>query len=217
MGRLSLRDRKLAYAAGENPSNIENDAFSLTALSVNQAVIGPPSPLVVNFGAGLVVLTQRVYWVYVGYTQKTLVADYVQLIQTGTVAAGAQVCEVGLASAPSAPDGTAKTLTVLAVADSLPDLTTGVLTTGLLRQNVTAMGFTVTPCVHLWLACRFQMATTQPAFTALTGDWQIGQIQTTSSIATALAVGTSYTGVVPPASVSAAPGIHPYLRLVLSP
>jgi len=216
MGRLSSRDRKLAHLAGENVSNIENRYFSLASVNADQTVLGPPAPLTLVPTTGITATAQRVCWQYIGYTQKSLLVDYVQFIQTGTAAGGAQVAELGLATSTSAPDGTAKTLTVTAVTASLPDLTTGTLTNGLVRQNSTAAGWTVSPATHLWACARFNMATTQPTYVATATDWQIGLIQFTASIATAITVGTSYTGALFTATLGTG-GLNPYLRLVARP
>ena len=215
MGRLSLRDRKLAYAAGENPSHLESDAFALSGVSANQTVLAAAPPVLSVPLTSYGILSQRIYWNYIGYTQKTLVVDYVQFIQQN-LAVGAQVAEVALATTASAPDGTAKTFTCVAVADTLPDLTTGTVTNGLVRQNVTAGGWIVSPATHLWAAARFQMATTQPGVCGVGTDLQTGTLQSTASVVVPMVIGTSYAGALF-AATTGSTQVSPLLRLVVRP
>src|SRR3954463_14904518 len=122
MGKLSSRDRKLAHIAGENVSNIENGQFATLSASASQTILSGPLPVVPT--TGFLTVSGTVYWSYIGYTQKTLVVDYVRFIQTAA-AVGTQAAEVYLASSTSAPDGTAKSLTVLYANATLDDLVTG--------------------------------------------------------------------------------------------
>jgi len=212
MGKLSSRDRKLAHLAGENVSNIENRNFELAAVNASQLILQGPLPIVPT--TGITALSQRVCWSYIGYTQKTLVADYIQFIQTGTLAAGAQVVELGLATSTSAPTtiDLSMSLTVVAVASALPDLTTGTTTNGLVRQNTTALGYSVSPATHLWLAYRSQFATTQPTYLAVNMDLSVGFVRSTLTVTSPLTVGTTYSASGYSQAITTA-AIAPLLRL----
>ena len=212
MGKLSSRDRKLAHRDGQNVSNIENRQFATFSTSASQTILQGPLPVVAT--TGITSTAQRISWSYIGYTQKSLVVDYVQFIQMGAVPAGAQVAELGLATSTSAPDGTAKTLTCIASTGVLPDLTVGTFpsTLGIARQNTNALAYTVSPCTHLWAAIRTEFAGTQPTYLAVNLDLSVGFVQTTATVTSPLAVGTSYTGALYAMTV-AATGLHPYLRL----
>lgn len=193
MGKLSSRDRKLVHRAGENVSNIENGNFALAGVSWSQVVLQGPQRLVAS--TGFLTTTGTVYWHYIGYTQKELVVDYVKFVQTAA-AAGTQAAEVYLASSPEAPDGTAKSLTVLFKDATLDNLITGGFTNGLVKGNATAAAFTVSPAVHLWAAGRFAFTATptQPAILGSNLDLSIGFVQSTASVASAMVVGDVKTG-----------------------
>ena len=208
MGKLSSRDRLLAHQDGQNVSNVENRQFETLSTHASQLILQGPLPIVPT--TGFPATAQGARFSYIGYTQKDLVVDYVQFIQTGALAAGTQVIEVGLATTTSAPDGNAQTFTVVAVTGNLPDLTTG--TMPLLRQNTTAFAYAVSPGIHLWAAMRCNFATTQPTTLGVSQDLSMGMIQRTASVATPLTVGTSYLGA-PYAQTVTAGAFHPYLRL----
>lgn len=209
MGKLSSRDRKLAHQAGQNVSNIENANFALASTAPVQTYIFGLLPIVPT--TGIISLTGIVNLSYVGYTQKTITVDYIEFVQTA-LAAGAQVGEVGLASTTSAPNGSSKDFTVLAVAGALPDLTTGTVTNGLIRRNTNALAATITPCVHLWAFTRFAMATTQPTLLGVCLDLSMGNIQSVAGHSSPVVVGETLTGGVIPAQSTGATATFPFLR-----
>jgi len=211
MGKLSSRDRKLAHLAGENVSNIENRQFATLAASASQLILQGPLQVVPT--TGFQTVTQVVYWSYIGYTQKSLVVDYVRFIQTAA-AVGTQAAEVYLATTPDAPDGTAKTLTVKYVNNTLDNLVTGTYTNGLVKGNATAAAFGVSPATHLWAGARFAFTTTptQPAILGVGLDLSVGYIQTTAAVTAAMAVGDVKTGVLYTQGIAAA-ALAPFLRV----
>jgi len=211
MGKLSSRDRVLAHAAGESVNNIESRQFAMLSANASQTILQGPTPIVAT--NGFVGIPQQCRWSYIGYTQKRLVVDYVQFIQTGAVPVGTQVAELGLATTTDAPDGNPQTFTVVAVTNQLPDLTVGTFpsTVGIPRQNTTAFGYVVSPCTHLWAAMRFNFSTTQPTALGVNRDLSAGAIQRTTSVPP-MVVGASYTGLVYAQSITLS-AIHPYLRL----
>jgi hypothetical protein len=212
MGKLSSRDRKLAHIAGENVSNIENGQFSTISTSAAQTILQGPLQVVPT--TGFTTIATTIYWSYIGYTQKSLVVDYVKFIQT-TAAVGTQVAEVYLASTTSAPDGTAKSLTVKYANGTLDSLTATTAATGVVRGNATAAAFSVSPCTHLWAGARFALtgSPTQPVLLGVGLDLSTGNIQATTSASPAV-VGTAYTGTLY-TQVIAATALAPLLRVVV--
>jgi hypothetical protein len=211
MGKLSSRDRKLAHLAGKNVSNIENRQFETFAASASQTFVQGPLPVVPT--TGFQTISQTVYWSYIGYTQKSLVVDYIRFIQTAA-AVGTQAAEVYLATTTDAPDNTAKTLTVRYVNATLDNLVTGTYTDGLVKGNATAAAFGVSPATHLWAAARFAFTTTptQPVILGVGLDLSSGSILTTASVTSAMAVGDTKTGALITQGI-AATAIHPFFRL----
>jgi hypothetical protein len=104
---------------------------------------------------------------------------------------------------------------VLALAGLYPDLTVGTFpsTVGIVRQNSTAMAYSVSPATHLWAATRFAMATTQPVLLGVNLDLSIGNVLVTTS-PTALAVGDTKTGTLLTQAI-AATAQAPLLRVVV--
>ena len=143
-------------------------------------------------------------YVYLGKTAAAAVWKYVKF-RVSTAGAGTQTAEVGLFSSTSAPNGAAQTLTKLWADGTLTALTA----TGIGR-NSTASAISVPAGTHLWAACRFAMATTQPTLAVLTDDWQLGYaLQATSSAAL-----TSLTTVTP-SLTAAVQTIFPDLRATM--
>lgn len=213
MGKLISRDRKLAHLAGQNVSNIENRQFATFATSAAQTILQGPLQVVPT--TGMLTISGTVYWSYIGYTQKSLVVDYIRFIQTAA-GAGTQAAEVYLATTTDAPDNTAKTLTVQYVNATLDNLITGTYTNGLVKGNATAAAFSVTPATHLWAAARFAFTSTptQPTLLGVGLDLSTGNVLTTTSVASAMAVGDTKTGALLTQGI-AATAIHPLLRLVV--
>ena len=211
MGKLSTRDRKLAHIAGKNVTNIEDHQFATLSVSASQTFL--QGPLRVQGQTGFGATARRISWLYIGYTQKAIVVDYVQFIQTGAIPVGTQVGEVALGTTTSAPDGTNKTITCVAATDVLPDLTIGSFPSlsGIVRQNITALAFTVSPATHLWAACRFDFTTQQPTCLGAASDLSGGWAQLTNN-SSPITAGTSYLGTVPSLVISAG-GAYPALRL----
>lgn len=208
MGKLNSRDRKLAHLAGQNVSNIENRQFATLGTSPNQTLL--PGPLAVVPTTGFQTISGTIYWTYIGYTQKTLVVDYVKTVATAA-GTGAQTAEIGLASTDAAPAGDAKTLTVLYANGTLDTFVTGTYTNGLVKGNTTAAGFTVSPCVHLWACARFALASSQPALIGVSLDISRGYVLATVTQA-ALAAGQSRTGALITQGI-AATAIAPFLQI----
>jgi hypothetical protein len=210
MGKLSSRDRKLAHIAGENVSNIENGQFSTISASAAQTILQGPLQIVPT--TGFLTIATTIYWSYIGYTQKSLVVDYVRAVQTAA-AVGTQVGEIYLATSTSAPDGTAKSLTVRYANGTLDNMVTGTYTNGLVKGNATAAGFSVSPCTHLWAAARFAFTTgpTQPTLLGVALDLSTGNVQATTSVSPAV-VGTAYTGTLYTQGI-AATAIAPLLKV----
>ncbi len=137
--------------------------------------------------AGAATVADKAYWVYVGRAARPCTATNVKF-WVSTAAAGAQVAEVAVATG-SAPNAAAQTLTVVAVASALADLTVAYAS----KQNTTSFGYAVNASDHLWVGLRTNMATTQPTVFGHTFDCSNGEILSTAS-AGILAVGTAYTG-----------------------
>lgn len=213
MGKLSARDRKLAHAAGENVSNVENGYFQLRPVALSQTVLqtraqtAPP-------GTRATIVNQ-VYFTYHGYTQKELIVDYVQFVQTDITTSGTQVAELGLATTPESADGTAKLFTIVAATGNLPNLAAGVNANGVLRQNSLPLGATISPCTHLWTCFRCNMSGgTQPTVLTLNLDLSTGRTQIANSHTAPLAVGEQITGSLLPQSITQT-GSIPLLRAIV--
>lgn len=144
-------------------------------------------------------------YVYVGRTYSAAVWKFVKF-RLNTVGAGAQTGEVGLFSSTNAPNGTAQTLTKIWADSTLDSLTVG---TGI-KKNTTASAVSVPAGTHLWAACRFAMATTQPNLAVLIDDWQLGYAlqQTGSASLTTLTTVT-------PSLLAAVTTLFPDLRVTL--
>lgn len=202
MGKLTSRARKLAHLAGQNVSVVENHNFAPIATSTSQSIL--TVPLQVTPTTGILATAQTVYWCYVGCTQQRVTVDYVKFTQYTAAVGTTQTAQVALASTPAGPDGTAKTFTVLTVNNTLSDLTATTAATGVVRGNTTAMGYTVSPCTHLWVAGWFNMSgtPTQPAILGCALDMGRGFIQTTAAVSTAMVAGDVKTGTVPAVAIA---------------
>ena len=155
----------------------------------------------------LLTTSDTAYWVYMGYTLKSITIKYVE-VRVTTGGAGAQTAEVALASSTSPPNKGNQTLTKLTADGTLGDLTT----TGV-KRNTTAFnsgnGYACAAGVHLWAGIRTAMATTQPTFRSVGEDYGGGQYLTTAT-AGALTGAGPWTG-----TISSAFAACPYLKVML--
>ena len=213
MGRLSSRDRKLAHTAGMNVNTIEHRNFAPFSSASSQLFL--QSPLPVTPTTGILLVSEVAYWTYLGYTQKTLVVDAIKGIQTvAAVAGGTPQAELALATTPSAPNGTGQSLTVTNVVtySGLEDLTAGGLP-AIRGTTSTSLGWTVSPCTHLWAGMRAEMGT-NPTMLGVAMDLGAGFAQATALAASPLAVGTTYAGTIVFTSVENT-ATHPLLRCTI--
>lgn len=156
--------------------------------------------------AGAVTTASTAYFVYVGQVQSAITVNRVECFVT-SVGAGTQTAEIGLFSSPSAPNRAGQTLTKIVATGTVDALTSAGL-----RRNTTAFAQSVSAGVHLWAGIRISMVTTQPQLYGLTADISDGQILSTAS-ATAFTSGTTYSGALITASVTAWQA--PHLRVTL--
>ena len=112
-------------------------------------------------------------------------------LRAETAGVGAQTAEVGLFRGTGPPGAASMTMTCIWANTTLDDLTAvgPTLRHGNTVDNATAHAFGD----HLYSGFRCAMATTQPFFTAETGDWRLGRLLTTAGAA-AFAPGNTYTG-----------------------
>lgn len=210
MGRLSSRDRSLAHTAGLSTDAVESRNFSLAPVAHEQLFLTSSLPLVPD--PGMLTSSSTVYWVYIGYTQKELIIDSIQAVQT--VAAGGTVTGAfALGSSDSAPDGQPKAITCTHVASGsmVDDFVGGSVPA--MRGTLGTLGWSVSPCTHLWAGCRFGGAGTQPTLLGLALDLSKGRISSGLAVSP-LAVGTDYQTAVPAFDVTGAATV-PTLRLKL--
>ena len=209
MGRLSSRDRKLAHTAGQNVNTIEHRNFSLAPVAVEQVFLISTLPLETT---GLLTSSNTAYWVYLGFTEKEIVVDKIEAVQT--VAAGGTVTGAfALGSSTTPPDGASKAITCthLASGSMVDDFVGGAVPA--MRGTLGTLGWTVSPCTHLWAGCRFGGAGTQPTLLGLSLDLLKGRISSGLAVSP-LAVGTVYQTAVPALNVTNTP-LVPTLRLKL--
>lgn len=143
----------------------------------NHRVVLPVFPVV---DGALVVTSQTIYSVYLGYTTKTKAISYLRMFMT-TAAAGTLAGEIALASSPTYPNAAGQTLTKLTATGSLTSVTASANVT---VKNSSALGYTVAAGVHLWACTRWQMGTTQPQLRGAGNDLGSAvMLQTASSAA----------------------------------
>lgn len=172
VGRSSAVSKRFQAASVQNALDAGEFGFGRSAL-----------PTI----AGAVTVADKAYWVYVGRAARACTATNVKFWMS-TAGAGAQVAEVAIATG-SAPNAAAQSLTVVAVASTLTDLTVANAS----KKNTTSFGYAVNATDHLWVGLRTNMADTQPTVYGHTFDCSNGEILSTTS-AGILAVGTTYTG-----------------------
>ena len=136
----------------------------------------------------------RAYFVYLGYCRRPVTLARIVTFVAVVADSGTQTAEVGYFSTPSAPNRASQVLTKIAATAAL-GLTS-------LKTQTTALSAVIPAGTHLWVAYRGALATTQPTFRGLGYDFLDGSCLTTSG-ATALTSGTTYTGTVPTDSTSA--------------
>lgn len=127
-----------------------------------------------NAQGAFLTISGTAYYVYVGRTVKALTLLFVEF-QVTTAGAGAQTAEVGIFSTPTGPAKSAQTLTKLVATGTVDSVTT----TGV-KRNTSSFALNVVAGTHIWAACRFAMATTQPTNAGLAGDMSQGHILTTT-------------------------------------
>lgn len=117
----------------------------------------------VLWGSGLA------HFMYLGRVTRPTVIKHV-LVRVSTAGAGSQVAEVGIFSAPSAPNRAGQTLTKIWADGTLDDLTTG---TGV-RGNTTPSATEIPAGTHIYAGFRAAMGTTQPTLAIMNDDWLSG-------------------------------------------
>jgi len=115
-------------------------------------------------------VTEDVYFVYVGQTKIALTPKYVEF-QVTTVAATVFNSEVGLYSSPLPPNKTAQTLTKI-----ISGVTNAVTALGV-NRNTTAFATPISAGTHLWAGIRVD-ATTPPVCIGLAPDMAQGAVMT---------------------------------------
>lgn len=138
----------------------------------------------------MILTSGTAYWVYVGVAPDATPIKFMEIFMA-VVGLGTQVAEVAIASTPAGPDKTGKTYTVVAVTGTVDSL----LATLSTKHNSSTFAFTPTAGTHYWVGIRTAMATTQPTFSALTGDMGTGDLQTTPASGV-LTLNSTYTGTI---------------------
>ncbi len=189
---LTSAERSAAHRAGQSSPMAKR-----VGLAARSAVSDPGEQRIFKSElpgiAGALTIADKAYFVYVGKSAAPVQLNYVEFAVT-TSAVGTQAAEIGIFSSPLAPNKAAQTLTCLAVATSLTDLTAAAG----VNRNSTALAYTVPDSgIHLWAGFRVNMTTgpTQPQIWGLTGDFAEGAILSMST-AGVLAVGTTYAGAI---------------------
>lgn len=158
--------------------------------------------------SNLVVTSGTTYWHYLGVAPDATVIKHLEVFLAVVAGAGAQVAEFAIASTPTGPDRTAKTFTVKAVDGTIDSLTVGAT----VKRNTSTFAFTPTPGTHYWGGVRCAMAgSPQPSFSAVSGEWGMGDLQTTAASGV-LTLNSTYVGVI--ATAARAVAQCPDMRLV---
>lgn len=203
---LSAEQRRQAHRAG-----LSTDIATSYQFDLAQVENAPLRSRLTNLTGGLLAISGTAYWVYVGQTDRDIVAAYIRFFVSVVAAGDTRAQELALATSVSGPDRAAKTLTTKAVATTTGDYTAA---TGS-YANSTSFAYNVPAGTHLWLGVRFAMSgtPTQPTVAALGLDTGKGEILSTTG-QSALAANTSYTGSIITQSATLTTAMAPDLVLV---
>lgn len=144
------------------------------------------------------------YWCYCGVAPYSMTIATIRTILMGN-GGGTVVAEVAVASSPTAPTGSAMTLTHIASTGTVTDMTSGA-PSKLVSGTVSAAVPKGTP---FWIGIRCAYGTTQPTLTSLGRDDARGYLSSTAG-ASALTGGGTWTAT-PIAFVAAATQQAPHL------
>jgi hypothetical protein len=160
-------------------------------------------------GSGqFILLTGVAYFVYLGRVERAITVERV-LSHLVVLAGGTVAVEMGLASSPTPPDGTSKTMTKIIATSTVDSLTVGLAVKGATNSFAQA----IPAGTHLWAMVRSSYSSTQPTFRGLFTDMGMGYVLTTAASGVLTDAGP-WTGVVATFANSAA--IGPDLQATVS-
>lgn len=144
--------------------------------------------------AGLLVVSDTAYWVYLGYFSSFTILNNVYF-NVVTQGAGTGAGQVAFATTPAGPNRASQVLTKLA-AGTATDLTAAGIGSGAVSATHVEAGS------HVWAGFRSALSITQPTLYAQGGDMGQGAFLTTAA-AGALTGAGPWTGAVPASALTA--------------
>ena len=166
-------------------------------------------PRLQSVAGGFTLISGTAYFLYFGYVEQRVTAQYV--VGSATITgAGAQTAEIGLFSSTVPPNKGNITLATIVATGALVSLTAVV--PYLIRNNV-AFNTAIPSGVYLWAGIRTAMAATQPQMSLANFDMSEGFIQTIAGSGVLTGGGPFVASI--PALVTGAAGVAPYLRVEL--